>query len=292
MNEKSGGLTSPSRRLKRPSNDNLRIPRRTEAEIEAIARACRIVRLVLDTIEETARPGVTTANLAKIARDLIEREGATSLFRGYTRGSAPPFPGDVCISVNEEVVHGIPSERIIADGDVVKIDCGVRYEGWCGDGARTLLIGEVTDEARRLAQTTKDVLALAIDMMKAGALWSDIAKAMQTAAEEARFGVVVEYVGHGIGRELHEPPKVPAFATGWDASRDFVLKPGMVLAIEPMLTAGSPEVRSLDDGWTVVTQDGATAAHEEHTVAIREFGAQALTGHEARRVGVPVSEQE
>jgi methionyl aminopeptidase len=276
-NRTSGGSTDPSRRLKRPSTDKLRIPRRTDAEIKAIAQACRIVAQALDAVQTATRPGLTTAALAEFARETIEQAGGKSLFRGYTRGDAPPFPGDVCLSVNEEIVHGVPGERIIADGDVVKIDCGVRYAGWCGDGARTLLVGEVTEEARRLAQTTKDVLALAIDMMKAGALWSDIAKAMQTAAQDAQFGVVVEYVGHGIGRELHEPPKVPAFATGWDWSRDFVLKPGMVLAVEPMLTAGSPRVASLDDGWTVVTRDRSLAAHEEHTVAIRERGPQVLT---------------
>jgi methionyl aminopeptidase len=272
-----GGPAGSPGRPRRPAHDKWRIPRRSEAQIEAIGKACRIVALALDAVEEAARPGVTTAELNAIARELIEGQGGTSLFRGYTRASAPPFPGDVCLSVNEQIVHGVPSERIIVDGDVVTIDCGVRFQGWCGDAARTLLVGEVTEEARRLARTTRNVLELAIDMMTVGALWSDIARAMQTAAEDAKFGVVVEYVGHGIGKQLHEPPKVPAFATGWDWRRDFVLRPGMVLAIEPMLTAGSPQVASLDDGWTVATRDGSLAAHEEHTIAVRDSGIEVLT---------------
>ncbi len=257
---------------------NARIPLRSEDEIAAIGRACRVVGLVLDATTKACQPGMTTADLATVARNAIDEAGGESLFRGYTRGGATPFPGDVCISVNEEVVHGIPGDRIIREGDVVKVDCGVRLSEWCGDGATTILVEPVADESRRLAQATRYVLDLAIDMMNPGVLWSDIARAMQTASEEAGFGVVTDYVGHGIGRSLHEPPKVPAFAAGWDWIDDFVLRPGMVLAVEPMLTAGLPEVVRLNDGWTVATRDRRPAAHEEHTIAVRDDGVLVLTG--------------
>jgi len=255
----------------------LRIPLRNAEETEAIRRAGRVVANVLDVARQACSPGMTTAELSDICLAEIRRHGAESLFRGYRRGKLPPFPGDVCISVNEQVVHGIPGERIIREGDLVKVDCGVRLNGWCGDGARSILVGRTDEKLRKLVDATRNVLALAVDMMQPGTPWSDIALAMETAAAATGFGIVLDYVGHGVGRELHEPPKVPAFATGWDWKFDFVLRPGMVLAVEPMLTAGSPRVESLPDGWTVATCDGGFAAHEEHTIALTERGASILT---------------
>jgi methionyl aminopeptidase len=258
----------------------LKVSLRSDDEVDAIRSAARAVGLTLQACRDVCRIGMTTRELADAAADVIRSTGGESLFRGYRRGAAPPFPGDVCISVNEEVVHGVPGDRIIRDGDLVTVDCGVRLNGWCGDGATTLQIGAVKPLHRRLARATRDVLELAIDMMEPGVLWSDIARAMQTAGEDAGFGVVRDFVGHGIGRELHEPPKVPAFVDGWNGMTDFVLRPGMVLAVEPMLTAGTPETVGLTDGWTVVTRDRRWAAHEEHTIAVRDDGVEVLSGLE------------
>lgn len=242
---------------------------KSPAEIEVMREAGRITASVLRVVGEAVAPGRTTRELDEIAAEHIRKEGAKPAFLGY-RG----FPATLCVSVNDEVVHGIPGKRRLREGDIVSVDCGVIVDGYYGDAAMTFPVGHVSEEARRLMDVTREALEAAIARCRPGMRLGDVGNAVQTVVERAGFSVVREYVGHGIGRSMHEEPQVPNFGR---AGTGMTLKPGTVLAIEPMVNAGGYAVRSLDDGWTVVTADGSLSAHFEHTVAITEDGPSVLT---------------
>jgi len=260
--------------------DMMRRPRtarlKSTEEVEKIRRAGRVVYAVLRRVAEMAAPGVSTAELNAVAEAMIREAGAEALFKGVqTRQTAFPFPAALCTSVNDVVVHGIPSERTLQSGDVVSVDCGVRLDGYCGDSATTLSIGTVAPEVRRLLEVTEEALRIAVEGMRPRRWWSEIAGAMQAHVEAAGFSVVREFVGHGIGREMHEEPKIPNYV---DRRQDFMLQAGMVLAVEPMVNMGSAGVQYADGThWPVVTADGRYAAHFEHTIAVTDAGADVLT---------------
>jgi len=238
-------------------------------ELQTMARACRIVVETLDALEAAARPGVTTKELDRIARDCIEKAGARPAFLGY-RG----YPATLCISVNEEVVHGIPGLRKLKDGDIVGLDLGCIVDGYFGDAARTVAVGNPSPEALRLMRVTRECLQSAIEQCHPGRRVGDIGHAVQHHAEGSGYSVVREFVGHGIGRNLHEEPQVPNYGPPGRRER---LRPGMCLAIEPMVNVGGPEVRVLEDDWTAVTLDGSLSAHYELTVAVTEHGPWVLS---------------
>ncbi len=230
-------------------------------------------------MEDMAAPGVTTAALNAAAEKVIAEAGGTPLFKGVENPQARfPFPAALCTSVNEELVHGIPSERKLRGGDIVSVDCGVRLGGYCGDSATTIPIGEVSAETKHLVDVTRRTLALAIKTIKPGLMWSEVARGLQEYVEGEGLSVVREFVGHGIGREMHEEPKVPNFWNESQRRMDFKLLPKMVLAVEPMVNLGGHAVEYAGkDRWVVVTKDRKYAAHFEHTLAITETGADVLT---------------
>lgn len=234
-----------------------------------MAEAGRITAAALRIVGAAVRAGVTTGELDRLAEEAIRAEGARPAFKGYQG-----FPATLCTSVNEQVVHGIPGDRALREGEILSVDCGAIVDGYYGDSAMTFPVGVVSEEARRLMDVTKASLEAGIARCVAGMRLYDIGATVQAVAERAGFSVVREYVGHGIGRAMHEDPQVPNYGK---AGTGPTLKPGMVLAIEPMINAGKPDVRSLDDGWTVVTGDGKPSAHFEHTVAITEDGPRILT---------------
>ena len=246
-------------------------------DIERMRRAGAITRRVLRRLGERVVAGVTTAELDAEAERLTVELGAEALFKGVP-GRGGPFPGTICASINEEVVHGIPStKRAIRDGDIVSIDYGCRLDGFCGDAAMTFVVGQPPQRVRRLVDVTKNALDLAVALCGPGKLWSEVAGAMQKLVEGEGFSVVREFVGHGIGREMHEDPKVPNFVSRDLLARDIRLQEGLVIAVEPMVAMGSPDVVMEKDGWTVVTRDGQCAAHFEHTLAITAKGVLVLT---------------
>jgi methionyl aminopeptidase len=247
---------------------------KTRREIDAMRCAARHVAEVLLELRELAKPGVTTRELDQHARRAIVRRGVESSFLGYGPYGLPPYPAVLCVSVNEEVVHGIPGARELADGDVVSLDFGVSQDGYHGDSAVTVTLGPLDPEARELVEATREALDKGIEQMVPGKRLSDIGHAVQVRAEAGGFSVVRQFVGHGIGREMHEPPQIPNYGP---AGRGPRLKPGMVFAIEPMVTAGGPDVTILDDQWTAVTADGSLAAHFEHTILITDHGPEVLT---------------
>jgi len=242
---------------------------KTPAQVDAMRQAGRMVAQLLQRLQEAVLPGVMTGALDTLARETIAQLGGTPAFKGY-RG----FPGYICTSVNEEVVHGIPGRRILKAGDIVGLDVGVCAQGYYADAAITVPVGPISEAAQQLIAVTREALARGMAMAVPGRRLSDISHAVQTAVESAGFSVVREYVGHGIGTQLHEDPQIPNYGSPGTGP---VLKPGMVLAIEPMVTAGRPEVELLDDGWTAVTKDRRWSAHFEHTVAITEDGPDILT---------------
>jgi methionyl aminopeptidase len=244
-------------------------------EIARMRAAGQVVAAVLDAVEAACVPGVTTADLERIAAGELRRGGARSAFLGYRPGPMAPYPAVLCTSVNGVVVHGIPSDReILKEGDIVGIDFACHKDGYCADAARTVAVGIISAPARALLETTRRCLELAIASCLPGQRLGDLGAAIQSHAERTGYSVVREFVGHGIGRAMHEPPNVPNHGR---AGRGLRLTPGMVLAIEPMLNAGGAAVRVLDDGWTVVTDDDSLSAHVEHTVAITSDGPQVLT---------------
>jgi len=238
-------------------------------EIEGIRRAGAILAAALSTAKRELRPGLTTAEVDRIIEEFIRSHGAEPTFKGY-RG----FPAASCISVNEEVIHGIPGKRVIREGDIVKIDAGVTKDGFIADSATTVVVGEVEDEVMRLVASTHKALAAAIEMAKAGNRVGDMSHAIEQVAQAAGFAVVRDYFGHGTGLSLHEEPNIPNFGPPGVGPR---LEPGMTIAIEPMLTLGTSRVKLNSDRWTVVTEDGKRSAHFEHTVAVTTNGPQVLT---------------
>ena len=243
--------------------------RKTPAQIAHMRRAGRVVAEMHEECARAAKPGATTADLDAAARDVLERRGARSNFLGY-RG----FPAVACISPNEVIVHGIPGARVLEDGDIVSIDCGAIIDGWHADAAITVPVGAIDADSVALIDTTRASLVAAIAMTLDGNRLGDIGAAVERVLKAGGLGVVREYVGHGIGTAMHEEPDVPNYGP---AGRGLRLRAGMVLAIEPMASAGKATNRLLDDGWTVVTADGSRAAHFEHTVAITDSGPEILT---------------
>jgi methionyl aminopeptidase len=252
---------------------------RSKQEIEMMRNAGAVVKRVLDSIEDNCRPGVSTADLDRIACDIAADCGADTLFKGVRSPyTVIPFPGAICASVNEQVVHGIPSKGVVLkEGDIFSVDFGVRLNGYCGDSARTIAIGEISSSKRRLMDVTLKMLEIAIENMQPGRKWSDIAALMQQTAQQAGYSVVKDLVGHGIGKQMHEDPQVPNFVSRYLLKNDIELKEGMVLAVEPMVNMGRSSVKTLSDGWTVVTRDSYPSAHFEHTIAVGAKGSDVLT---------------
>jgi methionyl aminopeptidase len=252
---------------------------KSRREIELMRDAGRVVFRVLEKIRGAVKPGVTTAELSAFAEELIAASGGEALFKGVRSPSAKlPFPSAICTSVNEEVVHGIPSDRVLAEGDIVSIDCGVRMRGYCGDSATTFAVGSISAEARRLLEVTAGALDLAISEVCPGRYWSEIAALIQQHVQSAGFSVVREFVGHGIGQDMHEEPKVPNYADHRQSKADFRLEPGLTLALEPMVNVGCADVTVGDaSGWPQVTKDGRWSGHFEHTVVVTAAGVDVLT---------------
>ena len=242
---------------------------KTPLELEAMRRVNRMTACVRDELAAMVRPGITTLDLGNAAFELIRKLGGTSAFHGYHG-----FPGQICVSINEEVVHGIPGRRVIRDGDIVSIDTGITFGGFIGDTAVTVAAGKIDAEKRKLIEVTKAALDAGISKAIAGNRLGDISYAIQSVVEAAGFSVVREFVGHGIGRDMHEDPQIPNFGKAGHGPK---LKPGMTLAIEPMVNIGGPKVMVLDDKWTAVTADGSASAHFEHTVAVGVTAPEILT---------------
>lgn len=249
---------------------------KTKDQIDKLKRANMVVFEVLHRLKEEASPGITTLDLDRIAADMTKQRGATPSFLNYPSSSpkAVPFPGVICASVNEEIVHGIPSRKPLKDGDIISVDYGCCLDGYNGDSAITFAIGNVSRKAKELMDVTEESLELAIQQCRVNNRIGDISNAVQVHAEKHGFGVVREFVGHGIGEDMHEPPAIPNFGK---AGQGRTLKAGLVIAIEPMVTEGSFETKVLSDGWTAVTKDGRLAAHFEHSVAITENGPYVLS---------------
>ncbi|MDX8363055.1 type I methionyl aminopeptidase [Cytobacillus sp. Hm23] len=242
---------------------------KTPREIEIMREAGRIVALTHKELQKHIKPGITTKQLDTIAEEFIRKHDAIPSFKGYNG-----FRGSICASVNEELVHGIPGDRVLKDGDIISIDIGAKYNGYHGDSAWTYPVGNITEETQRLLDVTENSLYEGLKEAKSHVRLSNISHAIQTYAEENNFSVVREYVGHGVGQDLHEDPQIPHYGPPNKGPR---LKPGMVLAIEPMINAGSRYVKTLADDWTVVTVDGKMCAHFEHTIVITETGYEILT---------------
>src|SRR5262245_60893897 len=251
------------------------VTRKSRAEIERMRRAGRIVAEVLDKIEAELKPGVSTAHLDAIAEAHIRASGATPSFKGYP-GINPdkPFPGSVCISIDDEIVHGIPGQRTIRAGQIVSVDAGAIVDGWHGDGARTVFVGDPPPRVAALMDVTRTAMMAGIAAAVPGNHIEDISVAVETVARPAGLGIIRQYVGHGIGTAMHEEPQVPNYRTGRPGRK---LESGLCLAIEPMFTLGGHDTRIEADDWTVVTRDGSMAAHFEHSIAITEAGPQILT---------------
>jgi methionyl aminopeptidase len=243
---------------------------KTAKEVEKMRRAGEIVREVLEAVRAMVKPGVTTLELEKVAEKLIEERGAKPAFKGYHG-----FPCVLCTSLNDQVVHGIPSAKtVLREGDILSVDCGAVIDGYYGDSAITVPVGKVAPTTQRLLDVTQKSLERAIETVRPGAMLGDVGAAVQEMVEAEGFSVVKEFVGHGIGTHMHEDPQIPNFG---QRGRGVRLREGMVLAIEPMVNAGGDAVRVLKDGWTAVTEDGSLSAHFEHTVAVTKDGAAILT---------------
>lgn len=246
---------------------------KSRAEIETMRRASVIVAEVLEALKEVVKPGMTTLELDEMAERLTYEKGARPAFKGYAVAGRV-FEHSLCTSVNEEIVHGIPSDRVLQEGDILGMDFGVVYDGFYGDSAVTVGLGRVSAEAERLMRVTETALNEGIEMLREGNRLGDLGHAIQEVAERSGYSVVREFVGHGIGRKLHEEPPVPNYG---DAGKGSRLRAGMVLAVEPMVNAGKKEIRVLDDGWTAVTRDRSLAAHFEHSIAVTEDGPYVLS---------------
>jgi methionyl aminopeptidase len=247
-------------------------------EIERMRRAGMLASEILAKMQNAVAPGVSTQALDDLARAELEKAGAKALSKNYpTYRPNEGFPGNTCISINEEVVHGVPGSRTLKDGDDVTLDLALSLDGYCADTAMTVGVGKISPALQRLLDVTKESLDLALTNMRPGRRWSDIARLIQHFVEKNGYNVVREFVGHGIGRGMHEDPKVPNFVTAEQLTGDFLLRRGMTLAVEPMVVAGRRDVDLYRDGWTVFTVDRMPAAHFEHTVAITDTGVDILT---------------
>ncbi|MES5924667.1 type I methionyl aminopeptidase [Bacillus cereus group sp. MG9] len=242
---------------------------KTPREIEIMREAGRIVALTHQELKQHITPGITTKELDQIAEKTIQKYGATPSFKGYNG-----FPGSICASVNEELVHGIPGKRKLEEGDIISIDIGAKYNGYHGDSAWTYPVGNISESVQKLLDVTEKSLYLGLEQVKPGVRLSNISHAVQTHAEENGFSIVREYVGHGIGQDLHEDPQIPHYGP---PNRGPRLKPGMVICVEPMVNQGRRYIKTLSDDWTVVTVDGKWCAHFEHTIALTEAGYEILT---------------
>ena len=250
---------------------------KSKREIELMRNACKVVAILYDELEKKIKPGMTTLEVDKLAEEIIRREGAIPAEKGYDIGikGIPPFPASICISINDEVIHGIPSKyRTIKDGDIVSIDTVALKDGFNGDAARTFMIGNVSKEAKRLVEVTKQAFFEGIKYAKPGNRIGDVCHAIGEYVHSQGYSVVREFQGHGIGRQMHEDPGIPNYGK---AGRGIRLEPGMTLAIEPMVIAGKPNILELDDGWTIVTEDGSLSAHYENTILITEKEPEVLT---------------
>lgn len=245
-------------------------------ELQRMRRAGLVVWAAHQTVQHSIRPGVTTGYLEQIVAGVLARFDAEPLFLGVP-GPRGPFPAVSCISVNEELVHGIPGPRVLKEGDIVSIDIGCRLDGWCGDSAWTYPVGEISSTCRKLLDVTRRTLEIAIEEFPRQPRWSLIAKKMADYVRSHGLFVVEDFAGHGIGRQMHEAPQVPNFVDASLRRKDIDIQPGLVLAIEPMVNVGTKSVKMLPDGWTIVTADGSPSAHFEHTVARTEQGAWVLT---------------
>ena len=250
---------------------------KTEQEIELMRESCRIVAEVLALVGSNVKPGVFTRELDRIAEEYIKSKGAVPAFKGYGHDRNNVFPSTLCVSVEDEVVHGIPNGRRLEEGQVVSIDVGVKKSGYFGDGARTFAVGRTSHEKLRLLKVTEESLHKGIAMARAGNHLHDVSSAVQKHVEDAGYSVVRDLVGHGIGKQLHEEPPIPNFGT---PGTGIILKEGMTLAIEPMVNAGTYKVEVGNDGWTVRTADGKPSAHFEHTIVVRDGDAEILTRHD------------
>jgi methionyl aminopeptidase len=246
------------------------ITRKNRDQIALMRRAGRVVAEMHERCAQAAKPGVTTAEIDRVARRVLDERGARSNFLNYHG-----FPAVICTSPNDVIVHGIPGDVVLEDGDILSLDCGAIIEGWHADAAITVPVGEIDDESRDLIDVTRRSLDAAIDHVRVGNTLGDVGAAVQAVAEAGGYSVVREYVGHGIGTAMHEDPQIPNYAGG--PNQRYKLKSGLVVAIEPMVNAGRPSTRTLADGWTVVTGDGKRSAHFEHTIAVTDNGPEVLT---------------
>jgi methionyl aminopeptidase len=240
---------------------------RSPQELELMREAGRIVAAVHTMIRQEVKPGITTGELDRMAEEVIRQAGATPSFKGYGPHGRQPYPATLCVSINEEIVHGIPGKRRLLEGDIVSVDVGAYYKGYHGDAALTVPVGKVSREAQRLMDVTEASLRAGIALITTGNRVSDIGAAIQKVVEAAGFHVVRDFVGHGVGKNLHEAPEVPNFGVGGYGPR---IKAGMVFAVEPMVNIGTWKIKELNDGWTAVTADGSLSAHFEHTIAATE----------------------
>lgn len=247
----------------------MKIHYKTPAEIKKIKKAGHVVAEILDLISENVRPGVTTKKLDDLAAELFSKRNAKAAFLGYQG-----FPANICVSVDNEVVHGIPGDRKLVEGEIVSVDVGSIVDGYFGDSARSFAVGEIDDSAKKLLEVTNKSLQRGIEFCRVGNRLGDLSAAIQQYVEKEGFSVVRDLVGHGIGTKMHEEPQVPNFG---EAGTGIELKEGLVIAIEPMINAGKYQVRVLSDGWTIVTDDGSLSAHFEHTIAITSEGPEILT---------------
>lgn len=247
---------------------------RSKTELSAMREAGRIVGEVHQLVREKAAPGMTTGELDRLAEELIRSRKGIPSFKGYAPHGRKPYPAALCTSVDNEIVHGIPGKRVLKDGQILSVDVGVKLGEYHADAALTVPLGDVDDEVMRLLQVTEESLSAAIEQVRVGKRISDIGAAVQEVVEAAGFNVVREFVGHGIGKNLHEPPEIPNFGKPGFGPR---IQAGMVFAIEPMVNAGDWRIQELDDGWTAVTADGSLSAHFEHTVAATDDGPVILT---------------
>ena len=250
---------------------------KTEEEVELLREANLIIGKTLAELAKIIKPGVTTRQLDVLAETVIRDHGAEPTFKGFPNPYGPAFPASICASVNEQVVHGIPNDNPLKEGDIVSIDCGTKINGFCGDSCYTFAVGEVSDEVKALLKTTKEALYKGIEQAVAGHRIGDISFAVQSHCESQGYGVVREFVGHGVGHEMHEEPMVPNYGRRGNGVQ---LKAGMCIAIEPMITMGTKEVYLQDDKWGVVTRDGKYAAHFEHSICIRKGEADILSSFE------------